>query len=288
MVLRWLSALVGIPFFLVMCFWGARPFCTAITVVAAIGLAEMVKAYRGQGIRPNLPIAVLGLLPALIGLLDSPWVLFRDLLFLKRVCMVTGAVLLVAFVWEVVRGGQTGEMRAGQRVGYGLLIGIYIAFFGGIIWLRHWSGPVGHGLLGRFEPGALLITLVTFVCWATDAFALFVGRATGKHKLSPKLSPAKTLEGAFGGFVAAVLAGALFGWLFFGSIVGGLAIGAITGILAQVGDLFESALKREAGIKDFGNVMPGHGGALDRFDSLLFVAPVVAVLLAWTGDFILR
>ena len=117
--------------------------------------------------------------------------------------------------------------------------------------------------------------LFVAVCvWMTDTGAYLVGRKWGKHKLAPALSPNKTVEGSLGGLALALLTGALFGLWIHLPLRDGLAVGLIAGVMGQVGDLFESALKREIGIKDFGGIMPGHGGALDRFDSLLFVTPL--------------
>jgi phosphatidate cytidylyltransferase len=170
-------------------------------------------------------------------------------------------------------------MRAGQNIGDGLLLALYISLFGGMGWLRADDRQALHGLFPHMERGAAAVLLTVFSVWATDSFAYFVGRAVGKSKLAPKLSPGKTIEGAAGGLAAALCFGALFGWMFLGDAALGLVVGGIAGIFGQVGDLFESALKRELGIKDFGGIMPGHGGVLDRFDSLLFVAPIVALLL---------
>src|SRR5207237_7126291 len=123
--------------------------------------------------------------------------------------------------------------------------------------------------------------------WATDSFAYFAGRAFGRHKLAAAVSPGKTVEGALGGLAAALIVGAAGGQLLFVAHSGlspvafGLLVGGIAGVLGQVGDLFDSALKREIGIKDFGGILPGHGGVLDRFDSMLFVAPAVAILMQW-------
>ena len=122
------------------------------------------------------------------------------------------------------------------------------------------------------------------VCvWSTDTFAYFAGKAIGKHKLAPKLSPGKTIEGFVGGFIGAMAAGALFAHWIGLTWTNGIVIGAISGLIGPLGDLFESGLKRELGLKDFGTIMPGHGGVLDRFDSLMFVAPVAYLYLALTG-----
>lgn len=121
----------------------------------------------------------------------------------------------------------------------------------------------------------------------SDAFALFAGMAFGKHKLAPRLSPKKTVEGAVGGFAGAIVSMMVYGlvWslLFPESPALSYPVlavyGALGSIVSQVGDLSFSCIKREYGIKDFGNILPGHGGILDRFDSVIFCAPLMELLL---------
>ncbi len=124
----------------------------------------------------------------------------------------------------------------------------------------------------------MLWLVVVVVC--TDVFAYLVGRTVGGPKLAPRISPGKTRSGLLGGIVAAGIAGALLagltGW---GPVSAGLC-GGVLALVAQGGDLFESALKRRAGVKDSGSLIPGHGGVLDRLDGFLFAAPVFALLVA--------
>lgn len=131
-----------------------------------------------------------------------------------------------------------------------------------------------------WRPASPLL-LVLLPVWAGDTAAIFAGKAFGKHKMAPTISPNKTWEGSIGYFVASVLLGvgtaSLLGMT---PSVGGLC-GLAAGILGQAGDLFESFIKRTAGVKDSGDLLPGHGGMLDRIDSLLFVAPVVALILVF-------
>jgi phosphatidate cytidylyltransferase len=106
--------------------------------------------------------------------------------------------------------------------------------------------------------------------------AFFTGSLIGRHKLCPAISPKKTVEGAVGGFVGSVLLCGAFGYLLMPALLAScLILGAIGGVAAQLGDLTASVFKRGLGIKDYGNLIPGHGGILDRFDSVLFTAPVV-------------
>jgi phosphatidate cytidylyltransferase len=118
--------------------------------------------------------------------------------------------------------------------------------------------------------------------WAGDSAAIFAGKAFGKHPLAPSISPKKTWEGGIANFLACVLTAYGVGQWIGLPVPHSLAIGASTGILGQVGDLFESWLKRKAGVKDSGTILPGHGGFLDRLDSLLFTA-IPAVLITMHG-----
>ena len=122
-----------------------------------------------------------------------------------------------------------------------------------------------------------LLTAFFAIVIMTDTGAFYTGRAIGRHKLAPRVSPGKTIEGAIGGFVMAIVAALLCKPAFFPEIatVHALALGATLGAVAQVGDLAESLLKRGSNVKDSGNLLPGHGGMLDRIDSMLFCAPVL-------------
>ena len=134
----------------------------------------------------------------------------------------------------------------------------------------------------QIAPGAAWIYATFAVTWAADSGAYFAGRAFGRHKMSPLLSPKKTWEGFAGGLLASIGAGvgivALLGLPV--SLTVGVLLGAIGAVGGTFGDLAESMLKRQAGVKDSGALIPGHGGLLDRIDSLLFTGPLVYYLLA--------
>lgn len=131
----------------------------------------------------------------------------------------------------------------------------------------------------------ILLSGLVSACF-TDVFALFSGMLFGKHKLSPEISPKKTIEGAIGGFICAVLGGALL-WVLQGywranySLWIYLLSAALGSVAGQIGDLAASSIKREVGIKDFGKLIPGHGGVLDRLDSILFAIPVAYILFRY-------
>jgi phosphatidate cytidylyltransferase len=124
---------------------------------------------------------------------------------------------------------------------------------------------------------AKLLTIFFAMVMLTDTGAYYTGRSIGRHKLAPRVSPGKTIEGSIGGFIAAALAGLASKYIFFPEIpaLHALLLGAVIGIVGQVGDLAESLLKRGSQVKDSGNIFPGHGGMLDRVDSLLFCAPII-------------
>jgi len=129
--------------------------------------------------------------------------------------------------------------------------------------------------------GKYLLIFTLFATWATDTFAYFTGLGLGKNKLCPRISPKKTVEGSIGGVVGSLVTGIVVGMVFTHSYnleIGYLhytVISLLCGITSQIGDLSASSIKRFCNIKDFGRILPGHGGILDRFDSILFTVPVV-------------
>ena len=129
--------------------------------------------------------------------------------------------------------------------------------------------------------GGVVVWLIFLSSWGCDTCAYCVGVLIGKHKMAPKLSPKKSVEGGIGGIVGAALLGALFALAV--NRFGGAFVSPVGGAISQVGDLAASAIKRNHEIKDYGKLIPGHGGILDRFDSVIFTAPVIyylATLLA--------
>lgn len=139
-------------------------------------------------------------------------------------------------------------------------------------------------VLLRYLPNGPYLFLLPFIgAWVSDTFAYFTGRFFGKHKLAPAISPKKTVEGSIGGIVFAVAVFALYGLVlsargFQPNYLALCLAGLFVSILSQIGDLSLSLLKRERGIKDYGRLFPGHGGVLDRFDSVIATAPIILIL----------
>jgi phosphatidate cytidylyltransferase len=277
MVRRFLAAAAGVPAILGICWWGAAPFAVMMTVIAAVGAFEMVRAQRNVGLHPSIVLVALGLigpaLPLLVMPLDD-----GGYVSVQALLLFVGGMFLVALVREVTRAHISQRVTPASNVGSGLFGAGYISLFGGISMLRADVVTWGRAGIHGADIGFCMVLLALSTVWATDTAAYLVGRAVGSVPLSPVLSPRKTVEGAIAGFVAAVIVGAVLGHMLLGRAVLGWWIGAVAGVAGQIGDLFESGLKRELGIKDFGTIIPGHGGVLDRFDSLLFVAPAVWLL----------
>ena len=166
----------------------------------------------------------------------------------------------------------------------GAMLGIvYVGLFGLMIPISRGVGDIAA------QDGQRLIATAFVIVWMTDSFAYFGGSSFGRHRLAPRVSPKKSWEGAIAGFLGGVL-GALFGrWLFgidtFDMMEIG-AFGAVVGILGQIGDLAESMIKRDAGIKDSSSLIPGHGGVLDRFDSFLFTLAIIWIWLQVRSFFV--
>lgn len=141
-------------------------------------------------------------------------------------------------------------------------------------------------LTSKFNHGEYLVWLIFIASWVCDTSAYYAGRFLGKNKLCPKVSPKKTVEGSLGGLIGSVVACTVFGAVIhnFGvniSIYNYIIIGALCGVFSQCGDLAASSIKRHVGVKDYSNLIPGHGGILDRFDSILFSSVIVYYYLSF-------
>ena len=204
--------------------------------------------------------------------------------WLELLYLIVPLFVVAALVAEMLRGAPFDKMVL--SVGATVLGVLYVAFLGGHL-LAVRTGfsqvfpPEGGYWVGEWVIDKTLSThLLAFfflVLMGSDTGAYYTGRALGRHKLAPSVSPGKTWEGAAGGMAASLLAAALAHYWFFPELQLGAALGlaAVMNVLGVVGDLTESALKRGAKAKDAAQILPGHGGLLDRLDSLLFNAPLI-------------
>lgn len=186
---------------------------------------------------------------------------------------------LVWLAWTVP-ASAVADLLGGRRraVGWGLLGTVYLGLAGiAFLYLR-----------GSGAEGFAVVVWLFFVVAASDIGGYFAGRLIGGPKLWPRVSPKKTWAGSLGGIALAVLAGGAFGALMPGAHPGTVGLAsAITALVSQAGDLAESALKRHFGVKDSGRLLPGHGGALDRFDGLVAATLAVGVVTWWRGETVL-
>ncbi len=246
-------------------------------------------------------------LPLVIGLMSS--VAAHELLYAtgfvrqnKRIVAYAMAAALLVPIWVYFGSGDWGVVL-GVAV-YTLLLfmetlsaapdstfdKLCIAFFGGIV-IPYLLSSIMRIIVIADDPklvGRLLLLYPLLGAWGSDVFAYLGGRAFGRHKLAPDISPKKTVEGSVAGFVMAPVILVLYTLLLDFVIIpdfrfnygSAILLGVASAFCGQIGDLALSSVKRQAGIKDFGKLIPGHGGILDRFDSVLFTAPVVELLLA--------
>jgi phosphatidate cytidylyltransferase len=282
MLQRVLSSLIGLPLLVYCIFWHAGLlFRGGIILLSLVGVAEFYAACGKQGLRP---LSGLGVAAALLFLLPSTFL--EELAADRWLGVVLTGCLLAALVRELARKERApvkdlGVTFLGALYGGWLFRYLILLRAQGAVLLTSAGGRLGvplPGILG--DAGAWVVVLVIASTWACDSGAFFTGRALGKRKLAPTISPGKSIEGAAGGLLCAVIMALCVGWLLLRlELRLAAALGVLIGLLAPVGDLCESAMKRELGIKDFSSLFPGHGGVLDRFDSLLFTAPVVYYVL---------
>ena len=286
------SAVIGVALFLAACFAGPLPFALAVTLIALLAVVEWNAAYDAQATKTEAlrgvwkrMIAQPAFNPGIVWIgLICPLDAYSDAIAQNRAALLFWLALyggiLALFLTMLGSAWRNGKALGRFRALNGFVGYAYIGvLFSSLILLHNLRAPRLVPPVGTGHRGAWLMLFVAVCVWATDTFAYFVGKALGRHKLAPRLSPAKTVEGFVGGLLGAIAAGIAFAaWIHLPLWIGG-AIGGIAGIAGPLGDLFESALKREIGLKDFGHILPGHGGILDRFDSLLFVTPLAYLLL---------
>lgn len=266
---RILTAVIGVPLIVLFLLSPAYAVTAAVTAASVIGLYEY---YGATGLKSDKSLCIMGYLAAVIIPL-SGYLTPKTVMALVYIC------ILIMFVIMLIKN-KTSKL---SNIGVLLTGLIYIPYFlSHIIYIRN------------MEFGRIYIWLVFIGAFMTDTFAYFVGCAVRGKKLCPSISPKKTVSGAVGGLVGCGLCFLLFGIIvnsFFPSALGGgqldliklFALGLISAVISEVGDLVASLIKRQYNIKDFGNILPGHGGILDRCDSIIMVAPLIFLFLSKIG-----
>ena len=299
---RILFAVAAIPVTVAIIWFGGAALAALLGIVAALGAWELFRIARAGGTpaldRIGIPLAAM--IPLVV---HAKYLGVGSAVFDSRGALGDSAGSVANVLAKLVVFPFTLSLTAAAVVALGILAAaiwtrgvegkplaaVAVTVFGVI----YTGGMLSYGYALRYHQyavgaaaGTALVFLPLILTWAQDTGAYAVGRTMGRRKLIPKVSPGKTVEGAIGGILVTVLVC----WLYVRLVLiphgqlalsptGIIVFGVIISIAAQVGDLAESLLKREAGVKDSSHIIPGHGGVLDRFDSLLFVLPVAYLLL---------
>lgn len=271
--MRVLTAVIGIPVIIAVLLAPVWVMLAAVVVCSIIGIFEF---YGAVNIRKKMPLL------CILGYIAS--VIIPLCVFLEPIQILTCSVAYLIILFLVM-------LTSGRKI---MFTDISLAVMG----LIYIPFMLSHVLFTRqTEFGNIIVWLIFLGSFMTDSCAFFVGKALGKHKLCPNISPKKTIEGAVGGVIGCGLAFLLFAYIvntFFGKWLDGFtmsyirtfSLGLISAAAAQIGDLTASIVKRQFGIKDFGNMFPGHGGMLDRCDSIILVAPVIFLFVSQISLFV--
>jgi phosphatidate cytidylyltransferase len=248
---RLLSALIGIPLLIAAVWYGGVPLIAVTAALMLLGIREINRIFSQIQLQVPIALALAGCLILLVAAYQY-----------KQ--GYPGAGVVAILVLNLLTMVLFYPRFSPQDIAVTFLSTLYVGLISYLF------------LLSTLDNGRVWLILLLVCTWANDTVAYLVGCKWGRHRMAPTLSPGKTVEGAVCGVLGSILAALLV--IFFSShlpLLPVLLLGALVGIAGQVGDLVESALKRQAGIKDAGRLIPGHGGILDRFDSMLFTAPLV-------------
>ncbi|NBW93163.1 MAG: phosphatidate cytidylyltransferase [Bacteroidetes bacterium] len=255
------TALVGLPLVLGVLWAGSWVFFALMLIVALLGQREMLNLVRRPGIDlPGWPALVVGGSVFLHLIHPSGWI-----------APIVGVCWLLA--WSLRASVEDAVERIVGQLASVVYPVLMLSFLVDIRWTAEEQ---------LSSPGGFTLTLMLFLLiWATDTGAYYTGKAMGKTPFAPTISPNKTWEGTVGGCTLAILVAIAFKvwWLPMLGWTDVVVLALVGGCWGQLGDLLESSLKRSAGVKDSGSFLPGHGGALDRFDSLIFSTPLYWIYL---------
>ena len=265
---RIITAIVAIAIFVPICvFSDYIVFPIAMAVLSAVGVYEMAKCL---GLQKHLALTIPMYIIACV-LPISRFLLLRQSHFFMVAMIAIFFMLMYSLSYVMLR--KNIDKISDIITLYGLFVYI-VGCFSSIVCVRYMAS------------GKYIYLLVFLGAWVCDTFAYFTGRFLGKHKLIPEISPKKTVEGSIGGIVFTVGAFALYGFIInsvyadkvYISYVLLIILGLASSVISQIGDLVASAIKRQYDLKDYGKLFPGHGGVLDRFDSVMLVAPVTYIV----------
>jgi phosphatidate cytidylyltransferase len=262
---RLLAAAVFVPCFTIIAARGSIFFVILVTFVSLAATIEFLRLLEAKGLRAQRGTAV-------AAALLLPWLAYW------RGGSFAELGLLLLFVCSMAQELGRPIADALLRVAAAAFTILYVAWLPSFL-LRLRELPLLTG--DSYQRGFQWVLFVFLVAWMSDAGAYLVGSIAGRHRLAPSISPSKSVEGALGGLAFAILSGTIAAWIMRGMLtpLAGAAFGLLGSVAGQLGDLVESLLKRDAQVKDASGAIPGHGGTLDRFDSVFFAAPLVYFVL---------
>lgn len=289
---RILFGVIAAPIVVAILFIGDAALAGLLAIASALGAWEFYRIARASGSNPfdNLGIIIAGLIPLLV---HARYLRIYDANGIVGATSLASLVILFLFAASIwARGVEGKPLSAVASTALGAAYTGGMLSFGYAIRYHDYAFAPATLKLGSWTPsvpsGGLLLLLPVLLTWASDIGAFAAGRTMGRTKLIPSVSPGKTVEGAVGGLVACII----LSWVYAHFVLrpaahldfraapwGSLAFGILVSVSAQIGDLVESLLKRESGMKDSSHLIPGHGGVLDRLDSLFFVLPIAYVAL---------
>jgi phosphatidate cytidylyltransferase len=254
-----------VPLLAAIAFFGGLAFRGFVLILVMLGLREFHQMAQAKGYEPF----------RYLGFISGIGIFLYVSFDFGPINMFLAAMVMTLMCAELFRRDMNHALTHIAITLFGIL---YVGWLGAHLVLLREMQPIGSPV-GNF--GLRALGLAVAITWTCDILAYLVGVSIGKHRLLPRVSPKKSVEGAVGGLLGACAIGGVAAatWLPVMPIWMGLLVGFVGGVLAQMGDLVESLLKRDAGIKDSAALLPGHGGVLDRFDSLYFVSPFVYYFL---------
>jgi phosphatidate cytidylyltransferase len=263
---RVIVSVLTIPLILAACYFGGIFFLLFILAVGLISYYEFFLLAQKKEMYPQL---VTGIGAVALFIINQ----YRYILDVYSFLIV---IVFLVMLIELFRNRGSAVFNIGATLLGIFYIGLLLS---ALIGLRELYPRVDN----LYQRGGFIIISVFASIWICDSAAYYIGTPFGRHKLFPRVSPKKSWEGAVSGFIFAVLAfiAAKYIVLDFLSLSNAIALGVIVGIAGQLGDLIESLLKRDAGVKDSSALIPGHGGILDRFDSILYSAPLILLYLKY-------
>lgn len=259
---RLIASAIYIPCLIIIAKRGGLYYVALIDIMILVGLWEFYKMMEAKGLRPYKAIGIIS------GIVLSWYIFFQQGVY---------ANFFLSIIFFLIMTLELARKEKGLAV-YHISVTIFGVFY--VAWLG------SHLILLRELPhlkgldyslGFSYVIVVFAMTWCYDSGAFFIGSKFGKHKIFPAISPSKTLEGAIGGIAFSIIGILIARWLVapYLSIIQAVGLALITSVVGQLGDVVESMIKRDVKIKDASETIPGHGGALDRFDSLLFTAPLI-------------